>query len=120
MAVGGSRACVRAWLGGVRRKARQPMVGDRVLIYGAGSVGRQLAIALEHSADLRVVGFLDDDVSLHGHVLNGLPIYSPDDLQDLVPTVGINTVLLTIPSASRQRRHRSMPSDFRNSSDNSR
>jgi hypothetical protein len=32
-----------------------------------------------------VVGYLDDDDRLHGHVLNGLPIFSPDDLPGLVP-----------------------------------
>ncbi|PUE49049.1 polysaccharide biosynthesis protein [Limnohabitans sp. 2KL-1] len=105
MAVGGSRACVRAWLGGVRRKARQPLVGDRVLIYGAGSVGRQLAIALEHSADLRVVGFLDDDVSLHGHVLNGVRIAGFPDLPRLIASERVSLVLMAIPSASRVRRN---------------
>ena len=54
-----SRAFVRYWLGGIY----QNLVGQeqlpRVLIYGAGSAGRQLAAALKTSPELVVVGFAD-------------------------------------------------------------
>lgn len=105
MFVGASRLLARFWLGGLYRRQVQMASLPKVLIYGAGNAGRQLAAAMANSHEMRVVGFLDDDDRLHGHVLNGLPIYSPEDLQDLVPAVGINTVLLAIPSASRQRRN---------------
>ena len=35
------------------------------------------ADALESSNEMIVIGFLDDDERLHGHVLNGLPIFNP-------------------------------------------
>src|SRR5690606_6612860 len=73
--------------------------------YGAGNAGRQLAAAMANSHEMRVVGFMDDDDRLHGHVLNGLPIYSPADLPSLVNSLHIATVLLAIPSASRHRRN---------------
>ena len=44
-----------------------------------------VANALSASHEIRVVGYLDDDDRLHGHVLKGLPIFSPDDLPGLVP-----------------------------------
>ena len=45
---------------------------DRLIIYGAGTSGRQLANALTNNNEMSVVGFTDDDVRLHGQVLNGL------------------------------------------------
>jgi FlaA1/EpsC-like NDP-sugar epimerase len=104
LAVGASRAFARFWLGGLYqqhlRLARMP----KVLIYGAGNAGRQLASALAHSLEMQVAGFLDDDAHLQGHVVNGLPIYSPRALADLAVSLNVSDVLLAIPSASRQRR----------------
>jgi FlaA1/EpsC-like NDP-sugar epimerase len=54
---------------------------------------------------MQVVGFLDDDDRLSGHVLNGQPIYSPKDLNNLVATLNVNVVLLAMPNLSRKRRN---------------
>jgi FlaA1/EpsC-like NDP-sugar epimerase len=70
-----------------------------------GQTGRQLAAAMTNSHAMKVVGFLDDDDRLHGHVLNGLPIYDPTDLTDLATTLNISDVLLAMPSLSRRRRN---------------
>jgi FlaA1/EpsC-like NDP-sugar epimerase len=75
------------------------------LIYGAGSAGRQLAAALANSPEMRVVGFLDDDDRLHGNELNGIPIYNPADLAEVLPTLSVTDVLLALPSVSRARRN---------------
>ena len=103
--VGASRAFVRVWLGDqystiLRRSAR-----PKVLVYGAGINGRQLVAGMTNSHEMAVVGFLDDDDRLQGHVLNGLPIYSPADLESLVSTLSISSVLLAMPSISRKRRN---------------
>ena len=82
-------------------KSRRP----RVLIYGAGSSGRQLAEAMRDSSELNVVGFLDDNKLIQGRVLNGLPIHEPSTLETLVVAKKIDNVLLAIPSASRRRRN---------------
>jgi FlaA1/EpsC-like NDP-sugar epimerase len=76
-----------------------------VLIYGAGTTGRQLAAAMSNNHAMQVVGFLDDDDRLHGHVLNGQPIYKPADLESLTNTLTISDVLLAMPSLSRSRRN---------------
>ncbi len=103
--VGASRALAHVWLGGqylnILKRASRP----KVLIYGAGSTGRQLVAAMANSHEMQVVGFLDDDERLHGHVLNGQPIYNPADLVNLVPTLSISDVLLAMPSLSRKRRN---------------
>jgi FlaA1/EpsC-like NDP-sugar epimerase len=51
------------------------------------------------------VGFLDDDDKLHGHILNGLYIYNPADLEKISNKKGVTDVLLAMPSASRERRN---------------
>jgi len=105
LAVGASRALARYWLGGMYQNIFQRMNLPKAVIYGAGQAGRQLAQALAHSHEMRVVAFLDDDDRLHGHILNGLPIHSPMDLQGLVETQDVRTVLLAMPSVSRRRRN---------------
>ena len=103
--VGASRAFARFWLGdrylGILKLASRP----KVLIYGAGKTGRQLAAAMANSHDMQVVGFLDDDDRLHGHVLNGQPIYNPADLVEIVSVLTVNNVLLAMPSICRKRRN---------------
>jgi FlaA1/EpsC-like NDP-sugar epimerase len=103
--VGASRAFARVWLGdqylSILKRATRP----KVLIYGAGTTGRQLVAAMANSHEMQVVGFLDDDDRLHGHVLNGQPIYSPADLANLVTSLTISDVLLAMPSLNRKRRN---------------
>lgn len=103
--VGASRALARVWLGdqylSILKRASRP----KVLIYGAGTTGRQLAAAMANSHEMQVAGFLDDDDRLHGHVLNGQPIYNPADLDNLATALNISGVLLAMPSLSRKRRN---------------
>lgn len=99
-----SRVIARYWLGGLYRRMSKADA-RRLLIYGAGSAGRQLASALANSAELRPVGYLDDDDRLHGQTLNGLKIYNPSRLEELVIKLNVHDVLLAMPSASRTRRN---------------
>jgi FlaA1/EpsC-like NDP-sugar epimerase len=103
--VGASRALARVWLGGLYHQQLRKAALPQVLIYGAGSAGRQLASAMANSNEMRVVGFLDDDERLHGHVLNGLPIHNPNFLGEVLADQPVITVLLALPSVSRQRRN---------------
>ncbi|MSP36751.1 MAG: polysaccharide biosynthesis protein [Limnohabitans sp.] len=103
--VGASRAAARVWLGGLYHQQLRKASLPQALIYGAGSAGRQLASAMSNSPEIRVVGFIDDDDRLHGHVLNGLPIYNPSDLAEVLCVSPITDVLLALPSVSRQRRN---------------
>jgi FlaA1/EpsC-like NDP-sugar epimerase len=103
--VGTSRAAARVWLGGLYQMETKRSLQPHALIYGAGSAGRQLASGMANSFEMRVVGFLDDDDRLHGHVLNGLNIYNPADLEEIANQKGVTDVLLAMPSASRERRN---------------
>ena len=103
--VGTSRALARVWLGDQYLSILKHASRPKVLIYGAGNTGRQLAAAMANSHEMQVAGFLDDDDRLHGHVLNGQPIYNPADLDNLAVTLNISDVLLAMPSLSRRRRN---------------
>ena len=105
MFVGASRGAARVWLGGLYHQHLHKAALPQVLIYGAGNAGRQLASAIASSFEMRVVGFLDDDDRLHGHVLNGLLINNPADLSAVLGSGSVTDVLLALPSVSRQRRH---------------
>jgi len=98
-----SRAFVRGFLG--RRSAVLPRKARmRVLIYGAGSAGQQLANALAGGEGYEVLGFVDDDPSLHERRLNGRLVYSPDRLYRIIGKLNITDILLAIPSTDRIRR----------------
>lgn len=103
--IGLSRLGIRYWLGDAYQRILHKNMLAKVLIYGAGKAGRQLAAALTNSAELNVVGYLDDDPRLKGGVMGGLRIYDPSDLPVLAETLGVHNVLLALPSASRQRRN---------------
>lgn len=103
--VGASRGVARVLLGGQCLSMLKRSGRSRVLIYGAGNTGRQLVAAISNSHEMQVVGFLDDDERLHGHVLNGQPIYSAANLSKLAPEMLISDVLLAMPRLSRQRRN---------------
>ena len=77
---------------------------SRVLIYGAGSAGRQLAVSLRHEPSMALQGYIDDDERLFGQRLDSLAIYGGDNLATLIARLGVDTVLLAMPRLSRQRR----------------
>lgn len=75
-----------------------------VLIYGSGSAGRQLLQALRERQEMVVVGFVDDDISLSGQMLDGLKVYRPTQIAAVVAERRVTDVLLALPSATRKRR----------------
>ena len=97
--IGGSRVGVRALIGHRRWHKKPP-----VLIYGAGSSGRQLATALAQGPEYHAVAFVDDDKALQGHVIQGIQVHSPEDIVSLVEKRNIQKILLAMPSESRARR----------------
>ncbi len=104
LAISISRAVARYVLGGEYRDLLRIHERKRVLIYGAGSAGRQLAAALASSDEMTLVGFVDDDESLIGGVLNSKRIYSGRNLAETIRDLEATDLLLAIPSATRQRR----------------
>ena len=75
-----------------------------VIIYGAGSAGRQLSVALTQSDEYKVVCFIDDQVLTQDHSINGIEVYPIKLLEKLISQKNISEVLIAIPSLSRIRR----------------
>lgn len=76
----------------------------RVLIYGAGSSGRQLALSLRHEGNMILRGYLDDDLRVAGKHLDGVRVYPTVNVADLIDRLSIDMVLLAVPRVSRQQR----------------
>jgi FlaA1/EpsC-like NDP-sugar epimerase len=100
-----SRLLIKYLLGGNYLFKDKFQFSKKVLVYGAGSAGRQLVSSLANSVEFKVVGFLDDDNLLHGQVLQGQNIYSPLKISDLIESKEAQLVLLALPSISRFRRN---------------
>ena len=100
-----TRIMARRYLGDAYQKLLLRPNRARVLIYGAGAAGRTVSSALNNNPQIQVVGFIDDNVLLHGCLLQGVCVYGPAEIRDLVKRMEINQVLLAIPSVGRARRN---------------
>ena len=82
-----------------------PKTKKNVLIYGAGSAGRQLYVSLENNPEMKVVGFLDTNKHFHRQTLLGQTVYDPSKIDKLIKKKNIDEILLAIPSISRKIRN---------------
>jgi len=99
LTVGGSRILVRAMIGKMATANK-----ESVIIYGAGSAGRQLATALCAGPEYYVRAFIDDDETKQGSIVQGVPVISFKGIYELINKGKATKVLLALPSASRSRR----------------
>ncbi len=99
LTVGGARVLVRAMIGKMTTSKK-----EAVIIYGAGSAGRQLATALGAGPEYFVRAFVDDDATKHGSIIQGVPVISFKNIYELINKRKVSKVLLALPSASRARR----------------
>jgi exopolysaccharide biosynthesis polyprenyl glycosylphosphotransferase len=85
----------------------------RVLIFGAGNIGKHLAKRLFESPSLGLfpVGFLDDDTARHNEVVQwrgpgpraGIKVLGGQEVIQQAGTLGVEFVLIALPSASFDR-----------------
>lgn len=97
--IGGTRLLVRTSYQNMKR-----WTGKKLAIYGAGNSGHQLLQPLFHSGEFAPMVFLDDNPSLHGTVINGIPVYDPRELPQLISGMDITHVLLALPNIDRERK----------------
>ena len=104
--IGGSKLCAKFILNYkfIYKSDHLDSSKNRVLIYGAGAAGVQLASALNNSNEFNPVGFLDDNKDLQGSSVSGLSVYSANDIEELINRLKVNEVLIALPSASRSDR----------------
>ncbi|CUH38973.1 UDP-N-acetyl-alpha-D-glucosamine C6 dehydratase [Jannaschia seosinensis] len=85
---------------------RRGAVVQRVLIYGAGVTGSQLAQAFRSHHEIDAVAFVDDNPALQGVTIAGLPVYTPLHIAEIAKRKHIDRVLLAVPSLSPPKQAR--------------
>lgn len=108
-----SRLMIRGLLNRLQKPDSQDRLDsccDNVIIYGAGSAGRELLESLRHSHKYNVVAYIDDDPQLIGAYLHGKKIYAAHALPWLIEKLNVAQVILAIPSMSRGRKKQIMDS----------
>ncbi len=72
-----------------------------IMIYGAGSAGRQLAAALKVSDSFNPIGFLDNNKDIQRGFIDGLEVFSPVSIGKLINKKKIKEIHLAIPSINQ-------------------
>ncbi|KGY07448.1 polysaccharide biosynthesis protein [Vibrio sinaloensis] len=96
---GGARLLMKHYINSALSSGSEP-----VIIYGAGSAGRQLVNLIRQGKEYKVVAFIDDDKSLKKTTIHGITVFRRSKLKFLVEKYSVSKVLLAIPSASRGQR----------------
>ena len=108
LVMGGSRLLYRLWkeqglFGDIK------LLGEPVLVLGAGEAGVGLSKELARSRQWHQVGFLDDDAGKQGRLLNGVKVLGRlDSLPDWARRLGVAQVIVAMPSATHQERKRAI------------
>lgn len=112
---GGSRALVRLWVKSVHAALKNRSNKEKLLIYGAGSGGAEIATAILQSRKYQLSGFIDDDENLQGSTVNGITVFSLSQAEIILKEQDIHSILLAIPSANHNQRNEIIQ-HFKNSS----
>ena len=95
--ISGSRFAVRAALSS-KNKTKEP-----VIIFGAGSAGRQLARSLIQGNEYFPIAFIDDDKRIQKSIIHSITVFSRSELSELINKHSVKRVLLAIPQKNKKR-----------------
>lgn len=99
-----SRLSFRLLDEGIKRGGR---VGRRTLIYGAGIGGQMAVKEIETNSDLglQLVGFVDDNMGLHGRKVKGYLVMGGfDDLEEIIRRHDIEELVISFRANGTERR----------------
>ena len=105
LTIGGSRQAYR-WLSlSVEIPNTTTRNPKNVLIYGAGRTGIELAVSLAQNKDIQLLGFIDDDRTLHDHYVQNLKVLGGrTEIERIRAKTNSLEILLATPSASAEKR----------------
>lgn len=72
----------------------------RVIVYGAGKTGQQLAAALRTDSTIKLVAFVDDNPMLQSMFVAGLSVCAPSELKSMILRGKVDRIILAMPSTS--------------------
>jgi len=101
--IGGSRLLLRWLFNDQKLYSRREK--NKVIIYGAGSAGRQLSQVLISSTEYKQVAYIDDDLAKDRAYINNIPVFSYNNIEKLIEKNNISDILLALPSISRKKRN---------------
>ena len=85
--IGGTRALGRWWLTGSFSLVLHGKTKSKVIIYGAGHAGVQIASALAGGSEFQPIAFIDDNPALQGNYIEGYRVYPFSKLSSLKKTL---------------------------------
>jgi len=100
--IGGSRILAR-WIF-TRLDPINLILKKNVIIYGAGSAGRQLSQALLLSGEYKHVAYIDDNLLIDKTYINNIPVFAFSKIQLLINNNDVDEVFLALPSISRRQK----------------
>lgn len=104
LTIGGSRQGIR-WLLSSRSSPSTTSSQKNILIYGAGRTGLELASSLAHKNNILLLGFIDDDHTLHGHFVQNLKVLGDrTQIEKIRAKTNSLEVLLAIPHMLHEER----------------
>ena len=104
--LGAPRLAYRFWKDS-RLDLFQASAAERVLVLGAGRAGEALVRDLKRENKFRAVGFVDDNASLRGAKLHGVPVLGTlERLPEIAAEVAARMLLIAMPSATNAQMRR--------------
>ncbi|MBY8820789.1 polysaccharide biosynthesis protein [Sphingomonas colocasiae] len=76
----------------------------RILVYGAGHAGQQLASSMRLEPSMTLIAFVDDDSRLGGQRLDRVPVHHSSRLDTLIADFEVTDLFLALPNIDRVRR----------------
>ena len=99
LSVGATRLAIASLIHSQAANVKEP-----VIIYGAGTSGRQLCFALGHGQQYNPVAFIDDDKSLQNTQIQGIPVFGFARLELAIRKYNAKHIFLAITGTTRNRR----------------
>jgi FlaA1/EpsC-like NDP-sugar epimerase len=76
----------------------------KVIIWGAGASGQQLLNAIAKVKNINVVGFVDDDTTLHNMQISSMTVYPRASLANVISNTCATELFLAIPSITAKQK----------------
>lgn len=106
--IGFSRFFAAFYLGNIYEKKSIKEKKTQAIIYGAGNIGYQLSRSLSQNSKINIIGFFDDDISLHGNKINNLDIFNPKEINRLIASKNISEIIFAFDNKNKHNFKKAM------------